>query len=1494
MENRRPTLFTSFFILAIVALACAFVVSILVMEHKHLEWFFRWLLANLSLTVTLTIIICISSYLIISCLNWVTYRKGVVWTALLLYWISVIILFFPVVDFVVQHFSNKDTPIPLWAMLLMSILLLFIYGLIEQLSLRASGSLTILGFLRLILFQRFTVLGNLIIWLESGWHATAVKFIDVLLAVWLLQSTIRVLWQTTGPESLFSFGYSEIISLTNTSSTWTIFNSFYQANQSNFTAITYTGHNFFLDILSSISSLLLNHWQKIAVIWFLLVAMGFILESSKKLVIVDSSASHDAAAKKQDENGKITDAQAIQPSGSNLADLLALKLDRINQIYRAVDEKRPIQSACGAGEPIEAAIKAENLDNISMSDSSQIGLGPVSIPARSISALVSHILRGPKIVIGLHGIEQDDASDKKSKWLLTASMTGRGGPRSWLVDCPQPLEEGLGEKDRTVDDMITEMAHRIYTSLQSDASGQSVTWRAMWNFNEGLRAYRDCLHSTKRHKYFLSHAEKKLIDALEEQNSFSLAYYNLGVVYAEIGKLKAAEACFLRAIDADPQLWEAYYAQGISVFRGAKEMELQHEILAISMEDAVKREVEDDYRKVILLCHRILDIKSRKEIILGKNFSAKARAHDLEGNARARLACIQCHAKSDEPCEMKQENKSDELWLAKESLERAVQYSWRALIRESVLNETIEDESKIVSECSLDLAYIYLRMYNCPSCEADELLSNAKSVLRQAIYINPDDVNLYHLLGEVSKRQKDGDHAELIYNHALRINPESSSLKAHLASIGVIDNTGPAAWLEELEKPGCVDEMNYEKTFHFLEKAIEEERDFEKDDSKKYDSLARKPFYEREMLEESLSKISRKGESATSLFQKKKCECKWVGPEICLALFRLAGNFGYKKIDCQCLNIALTYLKASLKIKKHPIDLKALLLPVDNEEERLRLANGLFYLGRLYFELARIKVEKYLEAEDAEECGSIETNPDNSELIMKSEDFPELSRDCFLSLIIALERETTEKDTEFTAFYKREWSNYLLESGKMLLELGEIERSEEFDSISECFQNAKMAFKRAKEILEEVDPEEIRRSNLGMWLAKAYQGCRKHHKALKEAQKARDLNPLDHEVRTVLGDIFCDLKEFRFGLSELENALSCKPDDPDLLLKAGRAYLSAGKDCRKKGADRDRILEKAKKHLDEALEIEDRSNITSRGKIRYFIGRTLLEMGRYEEAIPHMRILAKEGENPLPSLYLGYVYLKCNDHEESERLLRELIRRLDPDDNKNYVKSGRFYGREYGEKRDINEILARAYIYLAYSYVERDANIYDAWKLACKSRSFIEKMKDENKDVNDLSNDISFVNVCYGMIYGIIIDPAYYGAGQSQDCCIRIVFDRNDWHRKRKAKAHLAECAGAICYKTGKIDEAIDYLNASIALYPDAGAYLNLAKAKERKILCGNVSKSKKALISREIQELCLHVEALDIREEYKNDLGEFKKHLGGKESDAGNPANAKPSAKEV
>ncbi len=507
---------------------------------------------------------------------------------------------------------------------------------------------------------------------------------------------------------------------------------------------------------------------------------------------------------------------------------------------------------------------------------------------------------------------------------------------------------------------------------------------------------------------------------------------------------------------------------------------------------------------------------------------------------------------------------------------------------------------------------------------------------------------------------------------------------------------------------------------------------------------------------------------------------------------------------------------------------------------------------------------------------------------------------------------------------------------------------------------------KAKEVFNEVDPEEIKLNKINLRLAQTYLALGKLTKALKEAQIAKNLNPLEYEERKVLGEIYCKLEEYKHGLSELNVALSYKPDDSEILFCTGRAYFSAGKDCKRKGEERNWILKNARDKLEEALDIADRSDIMYRGKIRYWIGKTLLETGKYEEAIPHLRILAGKNEKDfLPALYLGYAFLKCNFHEECERCLYKLIRSLRSKKKDDKAIMGEFYGQEYYENRHINEILARAYIYLAYSYAKRDANLCGSWRLTYESQFFVDNLREDlvkeeerarggvlpmdgliweevpgthskklreflikifgldwaiDADIEKIDNDkaiqVSYEdNSLFLVLYSneckafLIIDDGRiceirairenknhkirlpdmpdiscmnlrmnhslsdgYAIDGMNDFKIRIIFNPRDGLRKRKSKAHLAECAGTICYKMGNLDFAIEYLNASIALYPDAGAYLNLAKTYERKILKGVADESERNLLKRKILELCRHVEALDIRDEHKEDLNDFRR----------------------
>jgi Tfp pilus assembly protein PilF len=1598
------------------------------------------------LIIPAAIVACIIFYIIINFRKKVTYYGRIIWIELFLYWILVIILFIILIGipgYLNPRLNPYDRPLP-WVMALLSILFLIYYVIIEVALLRLSRRISSLSFLRLIFFRRFTIIGDSVIRLEKGWRANAVKFIDVLVGVWLVQSLSRILWHIAGPGSFDEFNYSEIIRLPNNTSTGYIFNNFNINNSSKLAAISFSGDNFALDLISSISSLLWNNWMEIVAIWFLLEVISVTLSSSKKVVIVDGSEDSATSAKKDSE--KKGEAKETATAPTRLSELLAVKLARINNNYRALDEKRPIQSACGVGEPIDAAIKTEHLDDISLG-SSNIGLGPLSIPTRSISALISHILRGPKIVVSLHCRKDEEIQDNKSRWFLTASMTGKAKTYSWLVDSADSIEEDFRGKERTVDDMVMEMAHRISSSLREEKTSQSINWKAMWKYNEGIRAYRDCLNTTRQHKFYLSKAEKNFLDAIEEQNTFSQAYYNLGVVYAELNQLSAAEACFQKAIDADPQLWEAYYALGIAVFRLGKETEQQYRLLGMSMDaedlKAAKKRIKENYSKAIRLCQRVEEIRhSQDGMILDINYNIRAKVQNLKGNALARQGCMNCPAnRIDMPCGKGsgKDNYAD-LKAARDSLEEAVYSSWRGLIKESVLNETAEDESKIVSECTQDLADIYLKMINCNKDNADSLISkarslllqailinNARSMLQQAIYVYPNDINLYLLLGKVSEYQKKGGRkfAEMIYYQALRIKPESPRLKAHyLASDEKEKNNGEIkgakVWLDECERSGCMDNDIYEETFYFLAKAIEEDCD-----TNKYAFL--RDLCKKEKLESNLGKILGKGEGAASILQRKKCVCSCEeDATVCTTLLRLARDWGEENIDCQCLLTALRDLEGKFPEKALRKDLKNIIYSyikidgknlnlqswtelgqVDRERNLLKLVDDLFHLGLIYFEMGRIKAEAKLDKADEREFSGIWQKIHNDK-----EKYLDQAKDCFLVLLKILEygidNELASKDDSkeiqpglkirssgkcrmnyeddlFSIYYKIKSAHYLIESGKILLELGRVKRllepmdsegsvswndllkdrerlidfvkrqfcinwikdkelnidikenaiivrnennlislklrdntlaveiddfgakelrveNENGDKIIhtgtsscyECFICSMQAFQKAKRILKQTDPEEIGRKKIRLQLAKTYQACGKLHIALKEAQKARIENPLDYEVLTVLGDIFCELKEFKFGLTELENAISCKADDPALLLNVGRAHFWAGKDCRKKnGEDRTRILKKAKEYLEEALEIEDRSRVRQRGEIRYWIGKTLLEMARYDEAMPHFRILSQPPlRSPLTRTYLGYAYVRSNTHEEGERELSNLI--------KSYPKplNGIVYGWRFNDQVDANEILAWAHIYLAYSYALRDANLYESWKIASKSQKFIRNMKEKGdhkhstrddaadnlpnahlsledytqsvpeprKEWLDSLQEYSCIK-CNGDYYKHYESPLF--SLQSDAICIE--FDPWEGPRKRRVKANLAKCSGLICHKMGHHSPAIKFLEASVSLYPDAEAYLILARAWQGRLNQSEPSESEKALVDRKILDLCQQVEKLDVKQKYAQDLQDFK-----------------------
>jgi tetratricopeptide (TPR) repeat protein len=1663
MQKRRFSLFTKVFLFALILLACSFAVSFLVwlLDFLLQEYTPLKIIVYSSIAAFLLLAFCIIPYHMMSFKNRVLISKKVVLASFLAYLAAVLIIFIPVVYFIsiffpkiaqgvhdpkasglgaysfagfllngfqtwlwpmILHPASLKSPgladMPPWIMAAMTLFLALAYALIDISSIYLSKH-RILSPVRLVFLMRFSLFGNLIRWLESGWRPIVVRLMDVLLFVLIIQAFINRLWSYhLGPlrftdeviANLTYFGgiFSNGAPLNGTPGSGIRIITVEVPND-HLVSWIYSDYNFAFGLVADIFAVIWFQWETIVIIWFILEITVFFWTSSQKLVIEDASANETSAQSNDNEKGK-QDSTNGQSQGLDLASLLAVKLDRIGHVYEVVNEKRAIKSACGVGEPIDAAIKVDSQSDLSFDTSSQISMGPLSVPAKSIASLVSNLLGRPRIMLRLQKGSQDASVNRKDGgingiFFLIANKVDKKGSKSWVVDCQQPLEADSSVSRRSIEDMITEMSQRIFTSLTSERTGIDIPWRAMWNFNEGLRAYRDGLNTPKREKFFLKQAEKRFIKAVEDYSSFSLAYYNLGVVYTELNNLDSAEDCFQKAIKIDPGGWEAYYAQGLVIYKRAREQEQLIRSLGLYLfktEDPRAQWFIHEYKRVINLADRVLEMRLRDAGSFEKDYATLAKAYDLKGNAWSCLARIECYDRNDD-CPTDKSRKEICIHRAMESLENAAYYSWRALIEESKSKDVTNNAAKIVRDCSLDLADLYLKLGENKKCSNKffNYWSHAKPVLILALYANPDEISLYHLLAKANLfddnlYEKKSISAEDIYKSALRISPENSRLMANLRFARQEVNSEEKELLKECEESHSCDSAEYDMVYNHLVDLLDIDKE------KRLDGGELRSIKQEKLMAD-LQEAFSKEVKLKSFFQRDLMGLSSEdSPDVILAIGRFLKEKGGESLSYKCISHAYKVLLKKLEISEPEsganlqLEIPQKYYKIDN----MRLLDDFLILGSLFTQLSTVKFaesakknyispecflvfanqcfdiicgninkqsagtslfhiqeyslylaeigKRYLEMgmiEQSQAADFEKSSKNSKDNIEKSEEVQETASCTSSTDKLNLQRVNAGNSSENTIKHFKNAEDYfrrakkilekaeetikycdgsnlicprknllrldetaanisdnivmylycvqryslcLEEVGKGYLKMGEIEQSQGADA-QKSFENAQGCFEKAIAILEMANnPEEVKRNKIRSYLAKTYLKCGKSHEALEEAQKARRLNPLDHEERILLGRIFCKLKEYKFGIEELDYALSWKPDDPDILFELGRTYFKAALDCKNK-EQRKSLLEKAKEHLEEAFEIHDKSEIKERGKIRYWIGGTLLAMGAYEKAIPHFRILAEKEKNlergahskylPLSDLWLGYSYLKINAHEEAEVTLSKLVKEYSDKENQNYEEF-------LGSKTKIKEILSRACIYLAYSYVERDANLDIAWKWAHKTQGFIEQIREENSvsyhGANKKEEDRPH---CYSL------EPSSkcteYSDIISINCCL------NDGPRKRKVKAHLAEVVGAILYKKDKIEGAIQCLEVSIALYPDAGAYLNLAKAYERKLSMGvtlvsqkaSLDKSEKALINRKIQDLCLYVDKLDIKGEHAKDLAEFKKRFdkenSGQESKA-------------
>lgn len=407
-------------------------------------------------------------------------------------------------------------------------------------------------------------------------------------------------------------------------------------------------------------------------------------------------------------------------ASSGLSTLLVAELARLRDLYRVVEEDRPRESLAtdiSAGKPIEATVQVQDVSEFlkgAVSAESKVSLGPFQIPLGFFLALLGRLVQGPRIIGSLH--------QEGSHLILVVQMSGTPPPNTWRVDSALPAGESLDQARSTLDEMIAELACRMFTDK---TLGGSVRWKATEAFNMGLRLYRDSLRVRKGRKLKLLQAEKKFIEALAEDDQFDLAFYNLGIIYNGLDKLKTAQTAFSEAISRSPQRWGAYYALAKQHFHSGQ------------------------YDLAIELCNRVIAVEPHQ-----------AQAYDLKGYVQ-RL--------------------NGDPQGALSSRRRAVALAWQALYLAEFRQSPARAQSIAKGcLCNLGVSYVF-QAQKSKGFKRWLAFHLAEAQFRQAQFLAPSDPRAYFELGKTFHEWEKRDWAEKEFMSALRIDPSNSQFWAYLA-----------------------------------------------------------------------------------------------------------------------------------------------------------------------------------------------------------------------------------------------------------------------------------------------------------------------------------------------------------------------------------------------------------------------------------------------------------------------------------------------------------------------------------------------------------------------------------------------------------------------------------------------------------------------------------------------------------------------------------------
>lgn len=1032
-----------------------------------------------------------------------------------------------------------------------------------------------------------------------------------------------------------------------------------------------------------------SQWLLVATVYVIITILLWALQARKRVIIEEFvDYTHDEA--RDDKTKSAVD---------GLATLLVVRLGRLRDLYRAVDEQRAIPTSVWVNQSIDATIDVGNITEFlkdAVSAQSEFSLGPLKIPVGTLLSFLGHVVQGPRIIGSLH--------KDKDLLILTAQRVDSKQSLSWQVEGPIPAEQPGELENDSLKSMAEELAFRMFTDLSLSGS---VRWRATAKFSEGLRAYRECLRSPKDRKVNLELAEKKFIEALAEDQKFDLAYYNLGVVYTELGQTKAAESAFMDAICQNHASWNAYYALAMIRLQSAKEAQ-EHARSKIG-QDRAKHEnaiFRIQYESVVGLCSRVIDLRPEMANL--------AKAYQLKAQAQDQLF------------ELTHEDQK----AASKSRRKAIGYSWKALCRAELRKQGLRDSEKaeigqletLASICLANQAEAHLKLaeklpptaHQAEARRRPRNLERAETLLHQALSLNhsdPDYYAYYHYelgetyfeLGRTDKLNlKEYLHKAVCqYEQAIRIIPERADFWASLAlvytSLGDKENALDAcekvldyapfasneilgrAFSKTTKVPNLLkDEPETRRRIGVMQGFLEKQKEISevveawKDGEYTVDSFVKE-------LESKLAKFDTDTNAGSGKDSNEDNEDR---------------AWGYALVALELGNLDATTAKAQ-GLEEH----------LKHNDYETGYAQGFLSLGNLDANDARLrKVTEY-------------------------------HHKAIEQLEAVLNQPGPERD---------DWERGQIQRvlGLLYLDLGKPDKAED------CFREAIKNLE--KKLSGKIKPYKLRVLFTRALLAQDKQ--EKTLQALQEVKQALAVGPLDHREREVLGDVHFRLKEFDRAVRAWQdallwrNALLREPATPTLYYKIGNAHVELARHCFDLSL-RKKELQEAVGYLKRALDLYRSDQKEQKGLTCYLLGTIHIELGEYREAIAYLRLSQMFEFAPLTSTFkLGYAYLKNREYDESFRQFESLLK-----DNSQWKIQNKPINVvvEADPRVHISvmqgEILALAKWGKATAYAERDVNLPDALNLIKDAQQHIDELQQKKPGAQLLFS--AGCKGCLGWVY---------------------------------------------------------------------------------------------------------------------------------------------------